>query len=185
MLSTAVALVWYWLCCGCLRDDIVGYNQLSIPKLGLNRFANYMICTQENRIYFGTIKSKSQGNPKKLWRTLSTILCRDQLKSGEQIADHVTAENFAKTFVAKVEMVRQSTASSSYPEFDHPGCSTSMDHFNDINTEFARRLLTQAANKNCALDPAQMWIVKRFVDELAPFVVAYVNVFFQTGWRPY
>ena len=78
-------------------------------------------------------------------------------------------------------MVRQSTASASYPEFDHPGCPTSMDHFNDINTEFAGRLLVQAANKNCALDPAPTWIVKRFVDELAPFVVAYVNVSFQTG----
>ena len=102
---------------------------------------------KQNLFWHDQVK-ESQGNPKKLWRTLSTILCRDQLKSGGQVADHVTAENFSKTFVAKVEMVRQSAASASHPEFDHPGCPTSMDHFNDINTKFARRLLMQAANKN-------------------------------------
>ena len=138
---------------------------------------------KQNLFWHEQVK-ESQGDSKKLWRTLPTILCRDQLKYGGQVADHVTAKHFSKTFVAKVQMVRQSTASASYPKFDHPGCPTNMDHFNDINTEFARRLLTQAANKNCALDSAPTWIVKRFVDELAPFVVAYVNASFQTGCFP-
>ena len=73
-------------------------------------------------------------------------------------------------------MVQSSTASAPYPDFVGPGCVKRMDNFEDINSEFASRLLTQAANKNCALDLAPTWIVKRFVDELAPFVAAYVSV---------
>ena len=112
------------------------------------------------------------------------IIGRDQKKSGGTYADHVTAENFSSAFKAKVDMVRSSTASSPYPDFDGPGCVTRMDNFEDINTKFASRLLTQTANKSCALDPAPTWIVKRFVDELAPFVAAYVNVSIKTGSFP-
>ena len=140
--------------------------------------------TRKQNLFWQNQVKESHGNPKKLWRTLSTILCRDQKKAGGTCADHVTAENFSSAFKAKVDMVRNSTASSPYPDFVGPGCVTRMDNFEDINTEFASRLLTQAANKNCALDPAPTWIVKRFVDELAPFVAAYVNVSFKTGSFP-
>jgi hypothetical protein len=46
------------------------------------------------------------------------------------------------------------------------------------------RLVKQAANKNCALDPAPTWIVKQFVDELSPFICCVINSSIRDGVFP-
>ena len=48
----------------------------------------------------------------------------------------------------------------------------------------ARRLVRQAADKNCALDPAPTWIVKKFVNELSPFITVLLNASTKSGQFP-
>ena len=47
------------------------------------------------------------------------------------------------------------------------------------------RLVKQAANKNCTLDPAPTWIVKQFVDELSSFICCVINSSIRDGVIPF
>ena len=81
-------------------------------------------------------------------------------------------------------MVRADTSTASHPDFSSPSCSTIFNNFEPIDVNTARRLVAQAANKNCAFDPAPDWIVKRFVEELSPFISCMINRLIHDGTFP-
>jgi len=47
-----------------------------------------------------------------------------------------------------------------------------------------QRLITQAANKNCELDPAPTWLVKQMVNEFSTFITLLFNASFCDGIFP-
>ena len=47
-----------------------------------------------------------------------------------------------------------------------------------------QRLIRQAANKNCELDPAPTWLVKQFAAELSPFIAVLFSASFRDGCFP-
>ena len=102
----------------------------------------------------------SQGNYKKLWKTLSSVLCRDQTKSTVSSDNQINAQAFSNVFKSKVESVRSSASSAPRPEFLRSGCAFKMEKFVDIGVDEARRLVRQAADKNCALDPAPTGLLR-------------------------
>ena len=75
----------------------------------------------------------------------------------------------------EVQSVRSSTASEERPSFEGTGCASSFERFGEIAVEDLVKLVQQAPNKNCALDPAPTWIVKKSIDVLALFVAVLVN----------
>jgi len=56
--------------------------------------------------------------------------------------------------------------------------------FDPIDIATVQHLITQAANKNCELDPALTWLVKQFVNELSPFITLLFNASFCDGIFP-
>ena len=59
----------------------------------------------------------SQGNPKKLWKTLSSVLCRDQtIKSTVSSDNQINTQAFSNVFKSKVESVRSSASSAPGPD---------------------------------------------------------------------
>ena len=121
----------------------------------------------------------SRENPKKLWRTLSEVLGNDQNNSIP--SKDLTANNFLKAFTEKIENVRQSTSSASYPCFDTNSCSSKLLEFKSVDVDFILQLITALPNKSCSLDPVPTWIIKQYSDVLAPFIAFLVNSSLQQG----
>ena len=126
----------------------------------------------------------SRGNPKKLWKTLSSVLCCEQSKTSIPTHGEITADSFLRAFAAKVESVRSSTASAPLPEFIRDKCASSFDQFDKISSDEARTLVLRAAEKNCALDPVPTWIIKKFIYDLAPFIAILMNTSTRSGLFP-
>ena len=111
------------------------------------------------------------------------MLCRDQHKSTLP-ADGLTADGFLKAFEAKVESVRASTASAPPPAFTGEGSRTTFDAFQSIDADYMEKLVRDAPNKNCALDPVPTWLVKQFVQELSPFLAVLFDESMRSGTFP-
>ena len=142
-----------------------------------------LYAAKQNSFWKAKVKD-SHSNPKKLWKTLSHVLCQDQSRKTIPSDSEVNAENFLKAFEAKVESVRASTSSVPPPVFQGDGCSPIFDQFVDIDADEAVKLVRGAANKNCELDPVPTWIIEEFVEDLAPFIAHLINASTRTGSFP-
>jgi hypothetical protein len=81
--------------------------------------------------------------------------------------------------------VRESTASALPPDFAAAaGCTSTLDAFGTIDASYVQRLVREAPNKNCALDPVPTWLVKRFANELSPFLAVLFNESMRCGTVP-
>ena len=58
------------------------------------------------------------------------------------------------------------------------------DTFSAVDETVVVRLIRSAANKNSMLDPVPTWIVKQYVDDLAPFITTLFNSSIQNGVFP-
>jgi len=143
----------------------------------------HRLYTWKQNTYWEQKVAESRGNPKRLWKTLDAVMCKDRLKKTRPV-DSLTADGFLKAFEEKVESVRASTASAAYPVFDGDGCTCFFELFQPIDDHYIERLITAAPNKNCALDPAPTWLVKQFVNELSPFLAVLFNESMRSGTVP-
>ena len=139
--------------------------------------------TKQNTYWTERVE-ESHGNPKKLWNTLNGVLCRDKRGTSAPISDELSAQGFMDAFTKKVEAVRLATKDAPCPNFNEAGCFSNFDTFHIISATEAKQLVTGAANKQCALDPVPTWLVKRFVDDLSPFIAHLINATFLSGYFP-
>ena len=130
--------------------------------------------TAKQNSYWEAKIADSQGKLLKLWATLSAVLRREKLES--YAADSLDAESFSKAFAAKVDGVRQSTVAADKPCFTDLNGESRFSAFQPVDAATVQRLIHQAANKNCELDPVPMWLVKQFAVELSPFIAALFSV---------
>ena len=109
-----------------------------------------------------TKTADSKGNMKKLWRTLSGIMGREDDQNRRQ---QPPANDFAN-FADKVEAVR---------------LSTSTDSFSTLTSEQVEKTVSAAQGKTCHLVPSPTWIVKEFRTRLSPFIARFFNESLATG----
>ena len=138
--------------------------------------------SQKQNKYWENRITDSHGNPKKLWKNLTSVLRKEKVKPSR--SEHISAENFSKAFRTKIEDVRSSTADAPYPQFTGICCPSSLDAFLTITDDDAVRLISKAANKNCELDPVPTWIVKKYADELSSFIAILFNKSLHAGQFP-
>ena len=114
----------------------------------------------------------SSGNARKLWNSLSSVMGRNRCSS--TTSSGLTADLFAKFFCDKVSDVRSSTAGAADPEYaafqGHP-----LDEFAQLSISDVERLIKDSPTKACGLDPIPTWLVKEFVQHLAPFLTCLFN----------
>ena len=96
----------------------------------------------------------------------------------------LTANDFLKAFTEKIENVRPSTSSASYPCFETNGCSSKLLEFESVDVDFILQLIKASPNKSCSLDPVPTWIIKQYSDVLAPFIAFLVNSSLRQGLFP-
>ena len=135
--------------------------------------------SQKQNEYWEKRISGSRGDPKKLWRSLSSVLRKEKTKLPD--SDELSADRFSDAFQAKLDRVRSSTASAPPPTFDGPSCSSELQSFHLLDVAAVIRLINSAASKYCELDPAPTWLIKKFANELSSFIVKLFNTSLTSG----
>ena len=112
------------------------------------------------------------------------MLRRDHSRNTRRNQNVLSADEFSKAFAAKVGKVRADTSTALHPDFGSTCCSTIFNNFEPIDVNIVRRLVTQAANKNCAIDSAPAWIVNSLLRNLSPFISCMINRSIRDGTFP-
>ena len=115
--------------------------------------------SKENSYWENTVKSNSS-NPKKLWRSVSTILGEPAKQSAN--LSTFSASDFLDFLEQKVESVRSDTAGSAPPSFSSTTCT--FTSFSLCSQELVRKVIGGAASKSCELDPAPTFLIKEFLE---------------------
>ena len=137
---------------------------------------------QKQNLYWKTKIDDSRGSPGRLWRTLSGVLGRD--RSNQTLPKNLTANDFSRAFIDKINRVRQSTSSASGPRFETSGCACALLRFKPVGVDYITRLIKSSPNKNCSLDPLPTWMIKQYSSELARFVTFLANSSLEQGLFP-
>ena len=166
----------------CLSVDIVVRWLLPTATLGSLRYVRSIGYIPESRT--------STGKPRLRTVTVIHVSCGPinltsvfrRRKSRISITDGLDAEHFLKAFAAKIDGVRSSTASD--PLFTDLNTDVALHVFESVDAMTVLRLVNQAPNKNCELDPVPTWLVKHFSGDLSPFIARLFNASFRDGVFP-
>ena len=137
----------------------------------------HQLYTRKQNIYWETKIADSHGNPRKLWSNLTSVFWRR--KSRISNADGLDAEHFLKAFAAKIDGVRSLTASAPDPLFTDLNTDVGLHVFEPVDATPVLRLVYQAPNKNCELDPVPTWLVKQFSGDLSPIIARLLDASFR------
>ena len=106
----------------------------------------------------------------------------DRSRSVKVTPSNICAEDFSAVFAEKVEKIRLKTASAPRPDFSNCNSASRLEGFDLVSVDDIHRLIGSA--RTCRLDPIPTWIIKKYVDDLAPFIIAMVNSSLSTGYFP-
>ena len=87
------------------------------------------------------------------------------------ISQHVHIQHSCKIPKATSMFLRLRNSSSSY----HVGVVSNLEDFKLLDDAAVRCFISSAACKFCELDPAPTWIIKKYANELSPFIVKLFN----------
>ena len=114
-----------------------------------------MLYENKNTMYWQDEIAASNGNMRRLWRTLKGVLSDH---GGEDVSVN-TPHDFATFFKDKVESVHLSTSTT--PSYDVPHRMVpTLDEWTAVSVDEVDKLLGSALCKTCQLDPAPTWLVK-------------------------
>jgi len=131
--------------------------------------------------YWTSKISENATNPKKLWNSLNTVLGRKN-NSHAASSGHSSGD-FQMFFMNKTDEVARSTVSAALSIITK-SVSTSFSFFEEFTVCEIDRLVIAAPNKQCALDPVPMRIVKASCLILAPFLTYICNRSLPEGYLP-
>ena len=181
--SAAIRDELHWLPIGkCIQFKIALLVRHPVDRLAwINalREKHSAFKSKENSYWENTVRSNSS-NPKKLWRSVSTIL-GEPAKQSANLASF-SASDFLDFLEQKVESVRSDTAGSAPPSFSSTTCT--FDSFSLCSQELVRKVIGGAASKSCELDPAPTFLIKEFLEILLPFLTRLCNASLQEGRLP-
>jgi len=147
--------------------------------------------TKEARtLYYRTLISDNQGNPRKMFTVVSTLLGKKKprvLPPGR--ADAELAQEFGSFFIEKIASVRQSIDSDRDDPAVHvpvtpARSSASLNALDIVSEDEVRRIIMASPAKHCPLDPLPTWLLKQNLDALLPFITATINASLLSGVMP-
>ena len=161
------------------------YRRTELPSDRLNWVLQEKERHRVNRIkenaYWLTCISSHSGQPRKLWRTFSTIMGLD--KAGSLPISGPTAQKLHDYFVQKIENIRRSTGNSP-PTTRLPPSTNKFSSFKTYSSSEVLTMINSSPAKSCSLDPVPTHILKEFLPELLPFVTKMCNRSLEEGWLP-
>ena len=138
---------------------------------------------QKRERYWSDRVVDQSSSPSKLWKTMNTILQRDNRTTDDVASTTHDADAFLQFFEDKVRSVRAATASQPAPTFSSPA-DTQLLTFQPCSEDEVRRLITASPTKSCALDPIPTFLLKEMIDVLLPYMTAMINASLHEGRLP-
>ena len=145
------------------------------------------VITKAKSIFLSNLVSESASNPRSLWKSLNSILHRNQMNSLPDEPNTLTLANaFLEFFTDKIERIRASfTAPTSPDPFSFPPTPpTKLLNFLPATLSEVRQLIFSSSNKQCPLDPLPTFLIKQCFDELGPIITKLVNLSLVEGIFP-
>ena len=91
-----------------------------------------------------------------------------------------SAQDFATYFTSKVDNIRATTANSPPANITRREVPL-FTGFHEVTVEELSLLISKSSNKKCELDQIPTWLVKEFIDVLAPTIRAMPDASFSQG----
>ena len=120
-----------------------------------------------------------QSDPKALWSKL-----RPLLQSSSCPSSQLTADDFARFFSAKIEQIRATTADAPPPTIVDRVVPVPLVILQPTTAVEISAILNRSAAKQCQLDPAPSWLIKRAGSILAPVIANICNASFRQKMMP-
>jgi len=114
-----------------------------------------------------------RGNSRALWSKLRRLL-QPQFEVDTQL----TADDFSRHFVSKIDHIHASTAVASAPDIDDRVVYVPLMDLSPVTSDEVAKILRKTPGKQCQLDSAPTWLVKSVGDVLAPVIAAICNASF-------
>ena len=118
--------------------------------------------------------SSNSSSYRKLWKDLDILMRKSDYSSCPTSDDAKQATDFLEFFVEKIDLIRETTNGAPPPIFtDYVG--PTMKTFRPTTTEQLTKMIADAPNEHCLLDPAPTSLVKNCSSLLAPFLFKLFN----------
>ena len=123
-----------------------------------------------------------------MFRTVNTLMGNNrECPLPKHTSDAQLASDFSDFFTAKVSMIRnflcpEDTSYHTTPS-DH-GVQVTLNSFVPTPNEVIIGIVKSLPDQSCKLDPIPTWLLKSCARELAPIIVAIVNISFETSQVP-
>lgn len=138
---------------------------------------------QKKKRYWSERISTEGDSPKKLWRSLTSLLQRDRRPADDVTPTCNDADAFMRFFDDKVKSVRAAT-DGRHPPATTSVINASLPTLSPCSTDEVRQLIMQSPTKSCALDPIPTFLLKEMADALLPYVTAMINASLREGRLP-
>ena len=142
-----------------------------LPGSDAARSKHKQFAVRENIYWEATIASNT-GNPRKLWRSLSTLL-GDPSASRSTVSPPFSPSDYLRFMEDKIESVRTGTAGAQPPVFQTT--DSRLGSFESCTEDDVRKIIDGSPSKSCDLDPIPTFLVKDYLDTLLPFITRLCN----------
>jgi hypothetical protein len=140
----------------------------------------YRKCIKAKKTQYWCDKvGEAKGNPRQLWKTLGAIVGAVP----SEITTTLTAEKLDNHFRSKIERIREMSRTAPKPHIS-VGEVTGLSFFQHATVQEVEKLIMQAPNKQCELDPVPTWLIKECLKELLPVITAICNESMKHGTIP-
>ena len=122
---------------------------------------------------------ESQGDSKVLWSKLRMLLQPEPITTSR-----LTADDYARYFESKIDRIRASTAAAPPPTIVDRQVDEQLSDFQPVTVDEVMSVLKRSPAKQCQLDPAPTWLIKRASDVIAPVIARMCNASFEQAKLP-
>ena len=136
---------------------------------------------ERENLYWEACIASNTGNPRKLWRSISSLL-GDPAVSRSGILPSFSPADYLRFMEDKLDSVRAATEGAPAPSFETTECLLSSFEF--CTEEDIRKIIGASPSKSCDLDPVPTFLVKDYLDTLLPFITRLCNASIREACLP-
>jgi len=163
-------------------------NSFNLSRLRLVTNLYHRSIINAKKLYNASLIGANKSQPRKLWQAVNNILHRKPPSILPTTIPVVSlADKFASFFTDKITNLHShlaSGASTSSPHIQPPITPSELSAFRPASIDEVIKLICQAPNKQCDMDPIPMSLLKQCCHILAPVITNIVNVSLATGVFP-
>ena len=132
----------------------------------------------------GYLKQKieeAEGDGRTLWRSLNSLLT----PPADTSASNLTPDTLLGHFSSKIDDIRHATKDAPPPVFQRcPVPELGLVAFDEVSTGDVELLLKDSTTKQCELDTAPVWLIKKLSSVFAPIIAFLVNTSIRCSTLP-